>query len=104
MIFSLFNWIFTNKTEEDDKSGSVAKQRLQLLLVHDRVQLPPHQMEALKRDLLEVVKRYVELGGSDLEVNLEQLPDSRNMALVSNIPVKRVLDANDDEIEISAPF
>lgn len=93
MINSIFNWIWPRlEGTGGEDAGKVAKQRLQFLLVHDRVQLSASQMEALKNDLFEVLQRYVEIDEQALEVELKQLPDSRKMALVSNIPVRRVLD------------
>ena len=40
-------------------SGQIAKERLKLVLVHDRSGLSPLQLEALKDDLLKVLARYV---------------------------------------------
>lgn len=104
MIFSLFNWIWPRVQDaQPEEIKSVAKKRLQLLLVHDRVQLTAPQMDALKRDLYEVLNRYVEIDPDELAIELQQLPDSRKMALVSNIPVKRVLEPGADDPNISTP-
>ncbi len=88
-VQSAVKWLWSKGAPQ--KAGDVAKQRLQLLLVQDRVQLEPGQMEELKRDLLAVLSKYVEIDERFLEIELQQLPDTRKMALVSNIPVKRVL-------------
>jgi cell division topological specificity factor len=88
-VQSAVKWLWSKGTPQS--AGDVAKQRLQLLLVQDRVQLEPEQMNALKRDLLAVLSKYVEIDESALEIELQQLPETRKMALVSNIPVKRVL-------------
>ena len=42
-------------------SGATAKERLRLVLLSDHLSLAPDVVEALKRDLLEVISRYVEI-------------------------------------------
>lgn len=93
MIASLFTWLRErtrghNPNEHD--AGSVAKERLSILLLNDRIQLPPPQLEALKQELLAVIAKYVEVDTSHCEIGIEKLPNTRQMAIVSNIPVKRV--------------
>jgi cell division topological specificity factor len=67
-------------------SGRVAKERLQLVLVHDRSGLTPHQLEQLKDELLEVIARYVEIDHEGVEFNLEQ--DQRKNRLQADIPIR----------------
>lgn len=40
-------------------SGSVARDRLLTVLLHDRIKLTPENLESLKHDLCEVIRRYV---------------------------------------------
>ena len=40
------------------KSKEKAKERLKLVLAYDRARLSPGMVESLKRDLLEVLRRY----------------------------------------------
>ena len=85
MIASIFNLFGSPKQE---KAGKVAKQRLSLLLFQDRINLPPEQMDALKRDLLEVISKYVEIEKTNIEINFENIPESRTMAkmaITSNV-------------------
>lgn len=67
-------------------SGSIAKERLQLVLVHDRASVSPDMLEALKNDLIEVISRYMDIDQSSTEVNLEH--DEGSTALVASIPVR----------------
>lgn len=98
MIASLMSW-FRDRSKSfnlaNDDAGSVAKKRLSILLLQDRIQLPPPQMEALKNDLLEVIARYVEVDNSAVEISFEKVADSRQMALMTNIPVKRVFEGEE---------
>lgn len=82
---SLFGRIFGGREEGSKKA---AKERLQLVLVHDRASLAPHLLESLKVDLIEVISKYMEIDASGLEVNLDQ--EEETVALVASIPVRRV--------------
>ena len=69
-------------------SKNVAKERLRLVLVHDRAGLSPHLIESLKEDLIRVISEYMEIDKQNLEVNFSNEGDS--IALMANIPVLRV--------------
>ncbi|MCH2520238.1 MAG: cell division topological specificity factor MinE, partial [Dehalococcoidia bacterium] len=45
--------------EAEERSGVTAKQRLQLVLIQDRLDLPSDKMEAMKQEIWEVVSRYL---------------------------------------------
>lgn len=64
-----------------------AKNRLRLVLMHDRTQLSPILLEQMRDDMVEVISKYVEIDKEALEVNLES--ESNTIALVANIPVLR---------------
>jgi len=69
-------------------SGKLAHQRMQVVLMHDRLDLTPDVMEALKNDILAVLARYMEIDDQSIRVEMEQGKDF--MALVSNVQVKRL--------------
>jgi len=69
-------------------SKKIAKERLRLVLVHDRAGVSPHLLEALKNDLINVISEYLDIDTAGLEVNFTQENDS--VALVANIPILRV--------------
>jgi cell division topological specificity factor len=69
-------------------SKNKAKERLRLVLVHDRASLSPGLVEALKEELIQVISKYMEIDEDGLEVNFDEGDDA--VALIANIPVKNV--------------
>ena len=70
-------------------SADTARQRLQLVLTHDRSDLNPELLDQMRREILEVVSRYVEIDLSEGDVSLET--EDRVTALVANLPIRRTL-------------
>jgi len=70
----------------DSGSKNVAKERLRLVLVHDRTSISPHILEALKADMIQVISNYMVIDETNLEVSLDS--SGNTVALVANIPVK----------------
>ena len=77
---------------EKKKTASVAKERLQIILAHERSgrnAAEPDYLPALQRELMAVISKYVKINLKDIKVNLErqdnlevlevkiELPDSR---------------------------
>jgi cell division topological specificity factor len=67
-------------------SKNIAKERLRLVLVHDRTSISPQLLETLKNEMIQVISKYMEIDESALEVNLDS--SGNTVALVANIPVK----------------
>lgn len=56
----------------DDASAKVAKDRLQVLIAHERTNRnAPDYLPMLKRDLLNVIKKYVSVGDDQVSVQLD---------------------------------
>jgi len=70
----------------DQKSAQAAKERMKLVLIHDRTDLSPAMLEALKDDLIEVISRYIEIDPSS--VNIEMNQEGREQRLIADIPLK----------------
>ena len=68
-------------------SANTANQRLQLVLAHDRSDLNPELLQQMRREILEVVSRYVEIDLEEVDMSLET--EDRVTALVANLPIKR---------------
>jgi cell division topological specificity factor len=70
---------------QESTSREVAKNRLQLVLLHDRVDLSPGLMRQMKDDLVDVISKYVEIDVDGVEVSLSQ--NRRESCLTASIPV-----------------
>jgi cell division topological specificity factor len=70
------------------KSANSAKERLQLVLIHDRTDLTPAELESLKDDLLETISRHIEIDPAAVTINVAH--DGRSQRLVADIPLRSV--------------
>lgn len=67
-------------------SKEVAKKRLQLLLIHDQVDLTPDQMGQMKQEIVEVIERYLSVETEDTHVVLDRM--DQQIRLVGSIPLR----------------
>ncbi|MEP7199477.1 MAG: cell division topological specificity factor MinE [Chloroflexota bacterium] len=56
--------------QRSSSSGAVAKERLQLVLVHDRVKLSPELVEMLKSEIIAVISKHVNIDEQAMEIKL----------------------------------
>jgi cell division topological specificity factor len=82
-------------------SSSTAKERLRLVLMTDHLALAPEIIEQMKRDLVDVISRYVEVDRDRIEVNFEQ--QDKALAMLANIPIISVNRPNGGVTEKIAP-
>lgn len=73
-------------------SSSTAKERLRFVLVHDRINLPPDQLEAMKQEILQVISKYVSVDDRNVDIAMQQR-DQDNL-LVAEIPFSKRANAN----------
>ena len=78
---SFFDRLFGKKN-----SAESAKERLQLVLVHDRTDLTPAELDSLKDDLIAAISRHVEIDPQAMQIGVEH--DGRSQRLVADIPIK----------------
>lgn len=77
---------FERITGSKKKSAQAAKERLQLVLTHDRTDMPPAQLETLKDELLEVISRHIEIDPDAVHIDIAR--EGREQRLVADIPIK----------------
>ena len=70
------------------RSAQNAKERLQLVLIHDRTNLTAAELTAMKDEILQVISRHVDFDSSAVQIELEQ--DGRSQRLVADIPLRNV--------------
>ena len=82
----LIQWLLGFAYKERQTSSEIAKQRVRLVLIQDRVELAPEVMQQMKEEILEVVSRYMVVEDDFIEFEVRRLEEL--MMLVSNIEIK----------------
>ena len=78
------------ETEEVESAKDTACNRLRVVLMQDRTNLTPELMDRMRRELVELLSKYVEMDKEALDLSLEQ--DGDQVALMLSIPVIRAKD------------
>ena len=86
----IIRWLLSQLENSDieEATKETAVKRLRLVLIQDRLDLPADQMEAMKREILEVVSRYLVVEDEFMEFEIRQLDEL--VVLVANIEVKEM--------------
>ena len=76
---------------EKRKSASIAKERLQIILAHERTgrRHEPDYLPALQKDLIAVISRYIRIDPDDIKVNLERQENLDVLEVKIELPEKR---------------
>jgi len=82
MSSGLFNFF---RGRKEPASRDVAKQRLQLVLVHDRSNISPGLLETLKGEIIDVISKRVEIDGAATQISFTQT--RTEIRLVADIPL-----------------
>lgn len=85
-----FNSLFGKKNH----SSNVAKDRLKLVLIHDRMNCSTELLEMMRADIIEVISKYVDIDIDEfnIEVSTMQCEEngSKSPVLSANIPIKNL--------------
>ena len=73
-------------------SRQVAKDRLKILLISDRVNCSPEMMELIKNDIAKVISKYMKIDteNMDIQINTKGIIGNRELKtpiLYANIPI-----------------
>jgi len=68
------------------RSANQAKERLQLVLVHDRTNLTTSALEDLKDELIDVITRAIDIDPTSVIIEMNQ--EGRQQRLIADIPIK----------------
>lgn len=69
-------------------SSATAKERLRLVLMTDHLELAPEMIDKMKRELVDVISRFVEVDRERIDVSFER--QDRTLAMLANIPILSV--------------
>ena len=76
------------------KSSNIAKDRLKLVLIHDRANCNTEVIEMMKQEIIAVIARYMEIDEQGLEINMGTTSSEYENGIVpmlsANIPIKNM--------------
>ena len=87
LMWEFLSKIFKKMDQKNSKDE--AKNRLRLVLVHDRAAMPTGLMDQLRADLIEVISKYVEIDADNINLDFDTAEDN-SVAVVANIPIKEI--------------
>ena len=79
---------FLKRLFQREGSSATAKDRLRLVLMTDHLELAPEMIEAMKRDFVDVISRYVQVDRDKIDVTFDR--QDRTLAMLANIPILSV--------------
>lgn len=89
MILDLSRFFGRAKSSKD-----VAKDRLKLVLIHDRANVSPEFLEMVKSEIIKVITNYMDVDEAALDIQLTRTQSEDGTgtvpALIANIPIKNV--------------
>ena len=89
-MFEFLRWLLDQRdlAKDQERTKDTARNRLHLVLTHDRLDLSPDKMDAMKQEIWDVVSRYMVVEDDFLEFEVRRLDEL--MVLISNIQVKEL--------------
>lgn len=83
---------FFKKFSSKPTPKEVAKDRLKLILIHDRGDLSQETLEQIRTEILGVLSKYIEIEAEDVEIAVSkpEAIEGNNPALIANIPIKNI--------------
>lgn len=85
-----FSKIFGKKNQ----SGNVAKDRLKLVLIHDRMNCSTELLEMMRADIIAVISKYVDIDSEEFNIEVSTMDCEKNgqksPVLSANIPIKNL--------------
>ena len=73
------------------KSNEIAKDRLKILLISDRVNCSQEMLELIKQDIAKVISKYMKIDAQSMEIQISKTEakgrNAKNPSLYANIPI-----------------
>ena len=93
-IMNFFKKLNKKETKVASNSKEAAKERLHLVLMQDRANVSADFLELMKQEIIEVIKKYIDVDESAIDVRLtnKENGDGTNgaPALYANIPILNI--------------
>lgn len=89
MLIDLFKFL----GKDESSSKDIARERLKLVLIHDRANVSPKYLDIIKGDIIKVISSYMEIDEKSMDIRLTNISrddDNVTSALVANIPIKKM--------------
>ena len=90
--------------KKEESSKNLAKERLKLVLIHDKANVSPQLLEMVKGEIIKVIKQYMEIDEDSLDIQLTKTKSDAGdrivPALVANIPILNVKSSDAEKINI----
>lgn len=79
--------VFNRKSQSKD----VAKNRLKMVLVQDRVNCSTQILDSLRRDVLRVISNYMDIDEENANIDIARVPRGKGSAsIIARIPIKKM--------------
>lgn len=104
-VSNFFKKVFKKEMQKESHSGKEAKERLHLVLMQDRANVSADFLEMMKQEIIEVIKKYIDVDENSIDVRLTNQPNEDGTngapALYANIPIISIKEEkqNAEEIE-----
>jgi cell division topological specificity factor len=85
MFKDLFKSMGLTVSSENKQSKDIAKERLKLVLMHERVSLSPEQFAKMKDEIIGVISKYLEIDMRDTDVSVQNEDTSTAFILNAKI-------------------
>ncbi len=93
-ILNFFKKLTKSKAQDSTNSKDTAKERLHLVLMQDRANVSADFLELMKQEIIDVIKKYIEVDESAIDVRLtnktSQEGENGAPALYANIPILNI--------------
>ena len=104
-MYIVFDNIFKFFRKEE-KSKDLAKERLKLVLIHDKANVSPQFLEMVKGEIIKVIKQYMEIDEEALDIQLTKVKSDEGdrivPQLVANIPILNVKTTDVEKLNVKA--
>ncbi|WDV44685.1 cell division topological specificity factor MinE [Clostridiaceae bacterium M8S5] len=85
----------------NSNSKNVAKERLRLVLIHDRTNISPKFLDMLKGDIIKVISDYMVIDEEKLDIQVtrkrnDEEGEIKSSALIANIPIIKMKEGSMD--------